>query len=231
MRPNGLIVAIDGPAGAGKSTVARELSKRLGYFYVDTGAMYRVVGLLAQERGLAPDDGVKLGEIAATVDIRFDARPDGTQSVFADGRDVTEAIRAQEIGEWASKVSTQAEVRERLVDAQRKIARAGGAVLEGRDIGTVVFPDADVKFFLDASAEERGRRRQRQLEERGLRADLEGIVAEIQARDSRDRSREHSPLRAAEDAESVDTTQASADQVVDRMALRCRAIAAGQQKP
>jgi len=156
MRPKGLIVAIDGPAGAGKSTVARELSRRLGYVYVDTGAMYRVVGLLARELGLSPDDDERLGDLAGRVAIRFEPRADGTQAVFADGRDVTEAIRGQEVGEWASKVSTRATVRERLVAAQREIAREGGAVLEGRDIGTVVFPDAYVKFFLDASAEERG---------------------------------------------------------------------------
>lgn len=231
MRRNGLIVAIDGPAGAGKSTVARALARRLGYFYVDTGAMYRVVGLLARERGVAPDDGPRLGEIAAAVDIVFRGRPDGTQSVFADGRDVSAAIREQDIGEWASKVSTRAEVRDRLVDAQRRIARDGGAVLEGRDIGTVVFPDADVKFFLDASAAERGRRRHHQLSERGVPAELPGIVAEIEERDRRDRSREHSPLRAADDAVVLDSTELRAEEVVERMAVRCREVEARQQKP
>src|SRR5215470_15735837 len=117
MRPNGLIIAIDGPAGAGKSTVARELARRLGYVYVDTGAMYRVVGLLARERRIAPDDDDRLGELAAGVAIRFEPRADGTQAVLADARDVTEAIRGQDVGEWASKVSTRASVRERLVAA------------------------------------------------------------------------------------------------------------------
>jgi CMP/dCMP kinase len=185
MRPKGLIVAIDGPAGAGKSTVARELSRRLGYIYVDTGAMYRVVGLLARERGIAPDDDAALGEIARRIDIRFEPKPDGGQAVFVDGRDVSAAIREQDVGEWASKVSTQPEVRRHMVAAQRKIAEEGGAVLEGRDIGTVVFPDADVKFFLDASPRERGRRRQGQLRDRGESAELEAIVREIEERDRR----------------------------------------------
>jgi len=226
MRPKGLIVAIDGPAGAGKSTVARELSRRLGYVYVDTGAMYRVVGLLARELGLSPDDDARLGELAGRVSIRFEPRRDGTQAVFADGRDVTDAIRGQEIGEWASKVSTRPTVRERLVAAQREIAKEGGAVLEGRDIGTVVFPDADVKFFLDATAEERGVRRYRQLVERGQAAVLPDIVSEIAERDRRDRSREHSPLRPADDAELVDSTSHSAAEIIEALLARCR-----EQKP
>ena len=226
MRSKGLIVAIDGPAGAGKSTVARELSRRLGYVYVDTGAMYRVVGLLARERGIAADDDRALGEIAAQVAIRFEPRPDGSQAVFADGRDVTQEIRAQEVGEWASKVSTCPTVRERLVAAQREIAREGGAVLEGRDIGTVVFPDADRKFFLDASAAERGARRYRQLRERGQDAVLAHIVSEIEERDQRDRSREHSPLRPAADAELVDSTDRSAEEIISGLLRLCR-----EQKP
>lgn len=231
MRPKGLIIAIDGPAGAGKSTVARELSRRLGYVYVDTGAMYRVVGLLARERGIGPDEGARLGELADGLDIRFEARAEANQAVYADGRDVTAAIRDQPIGEWASKVSTQGEVRERMVAAQRRIAREGGAVLEGRDIGTVVFPDADLKFYLDASAEERGLRRYHQLRERGEPAVLAEIVAEIAERDRRDRSRAHSPLRCAPDAERVDTTRRSAEEVLALLLERCRERLHGQQKP
>jgi cytidylate kinase len=218
----GLIVAIDGPAGAGKSTVARELARRLGYIYVDTGAMYRVVGLLARERNVSPDDGPRLGEIAERVAIRFEARPEGGQAVFADDRDVTTAIREQQIGEWASKVSTQPEVRTRMVAAQRRIADQGGAVLEGRDIGTVVFPDADLKFYLDASAEERAQRRYRQLRERGENASLPDIIAEIEERDRRDQSRVHSPLRCAPDAVRLDTTRRSAEAVVRTLLERSR---------
>lgn len=229
MRSNGLIVAIDGPAGAGKSTVARELARRLGYVYVDTGAMYRVVGLLARERGIDPEDGPRLGDLAGSVAIRFEALADGTQKVFADSRDVTAAIREQEIGEWASKVSTRPQVRERMVAAQREIARGGGAVLEGRDIGTVVFPDADVKFFLEATAEERGRRRYHQLLGRGETAEMAHIVAEIEGRDRRDQAREHSPLCCAPDAVRLDSTELSANQVVEAMFCRCRD--AGERKP
>ncbi len=231
MRAKGLIIAIDGPAGAGKSTVARELSQRLGYVYVDTGAMYRVVGLLAREHGIEPDEGVRLGELAGRLDIRFEARPDANQAVFVDGRDVTAAIRGQQIGEWASRVSTQAEVRDRMVAAQRQIAREGGAVLEGRDIGTEVFPDADLKFYLDASDEERGLRRYRQLRGRGEPAVLAEIVAEIEERDRRDRSRAHSPLRCAPDAERVDTTLLSMEEVVALLLERCRQRLRRPQKP
>jgi cytidylate kinase len=229
MRPGGLIIAIDGPAGAGKSTVARALAAALRYVYIDTGAMYRVVGLLARARDIAADDGPRLGELAAGVEIRFQALAEGGQSVFADGRDVTAAIREQDIGEWASKVSTRPEVRTRMVEAQRRLGERGGAVLEGRDIGTVVFPDADLKFYLDASAEERGRRRYQQLLERGEKPSLEAIVAEIEERDRRDQSRAHSPLVCAPDAVRIDTAQRTADEIVTALLKRARDRL--QQKP
>lgn len=221
-RGKGIIIAIDGPAGAGKSTVARELARRLGYVYVDTGAMYRVVALIAIETGADSQDGKRMGEIASRVRIRFEPRPDGGQSVFADDRDVTRAIRAEEVGEWASKVSTRPEVRDRLVALQREMGARGGVVLEGRDIGTVVFPDADLKFFLEASAEERGRRRHRELEVRGLFVPIEEIVADIEQRDRRDQSRAHSPLRCALDAERIDSTRMTADEVLRYLVRRCQ---------
>jgi CMP/dCMP kinase len=226
MRKKGLIVAIDGPAGAGKSTVSRELARRLGYVYVDTGAMYRVVGLCAVEAGVDPGDAARLAEIARDVSIRFEPRPDGTQAVFADGRNVTTEIRREDVGQWASRVSVQPEVRRRLVAQQRVIGlEAGGAVLEGRDIGTVVFPDADLKFFLEASAEERGRRRFEELRARGEQASVAEIVRDIEERDRRDTSREHSPLRCAPDAERIDTTVLCAAEVLDHLLARCRAAA------
>ncbi|MGH7899594.1 MAG: (d)CMP kinase, partial [Candidatus Binatia bacterium] len=185
-----------------------------------------------REQGIDPDDGRRLGELAARARIRLEPRAAGGQAVFVDGRDVTAEIRGQEIGEWASKVSTRGEVRDHLVRLQREIARDGGAVLEGRDIGTVVFPDADVKFFLEASAEERGRRRFRQLRDQGRPAAMADIVAEIEERDRRDRTRDHSPLRCAADAERVDSTGLSAEEVVGRLLGRCRrALGGGPQKP
>ena len=221
----GRIIAIDGPAGAGKSTAARGLARRLGYVYVDTGAMYRVVALRAREEGVDPDDGDRLGEVAGRVTIRFEPQGDDGQKVFEGSRDVTAAIREQEIGDLASRISTHREVRERLVALQREIGAEArpGAVIDGRDIGTVVFPDADRKFFLDASAAERARRRLFDLRERGFDADAEAIRREIDERDRRDRGRAHSPLRQAEDAEHLDTTSMDAEQVVQALLQRCDA--------
>ena len=221
-RPNGVIVAIDGPAGAGKSTVSREVARRLGYVYLDTGAMYRVVGWLARERGVDPDDGPALATIADGVRIGFTPQPDGSQRVTADGRDVTKAIREEDIGQWASKVSAQPEVREKLVALQRAIGRDGGVVVEGRDIGTVVFPDAEAKFFLEAAPEARGERRWKELRAKGSEADLDEIVAEMRARDARDSSRSHAPLRQAPDAERIDSTALPVADVIDLILVRVR---------
>jgi len=219
MSGRGTIVAIDGPAGAGKSTVSRALARRLGYVYVDTGAMYRVVALLARERGITPQDGPALGGLAATVDIHFEPVDDGTQRVLTGGRDVTTAIRTQEIGDLASRISTHSEVRERLVALQRRagLAAQPGAVLEGRDIGTVVFPDADRKFFLEASPEERGKRRYLELAAKGMDVDQSTITREIRERDVQDRSRALAPLKQADDAMLIDSSEMGIDEVVARM--------------
>ena len=226
MSRRGQIVAIDGPAGAGKSTVSRAVARRLGYVYVDTGAMYRVVALLGREQGIDPEDGPALGSLAGTVDIRFEPVQDGSQRVLAQGRDVTSAIRTQEIGDLASRISTHPEVRERLVALQRRtgLAASPGAVLEGRDIGTVVFPDADVKIFLDASISERAARRIHDLRGRGVEPDPDAVHREIIERDRRDRERQHSPLRQAPDAMRLDTTGLAADEVVRRLVEHAKSV-------
>jgi cytidylate kinase len=209
-----LVIAIDGPAGAGKSTLARNLAAALGYRYVDTGAMYRAVGLAADERGIALDDAAAL---AALVDaLTFELVPDPRgQRLHLDGRDVTEVIRAPESGERASRVAAIPEVRTRLVERQRAFGAAGGVVMDGRDIGTVVFPHADCKFFVTASVAERARRRAAELGAGD--ENLPAIAREIEARDRRDSERAYAPLRAAPDAEIVDTTGQTAAEAAERV--------------
>jgi CMP/dCMP kinase len=216
-------IAIDGPAGAGKSTVSRRLAQALGLRYVDTGAMYRVVGVLADEAGVDLADAAALATLCDTLSLIFDEQPDGVH-VLANGRDLTRAIRTAAAGQLASKVSTQPVVRERLVALQRRLGAGGGVVMEGRDIGTVVLPDATVKVFLVASAGERARRRWAELTARGESADLAQIEREIEERDVRDRTRAHSPLVPAADALLVDTTSESVEEVVTRV----RNLVAGQ---
>jgi cytidylate kinase len=208
-----MVVAIDGPAGAGKSTVSRAVARALGYRHVDTGAMYRVVGVLAAERGVAPDDTSGLARLCDGLQIAFTER-DGRTRVLADGRDLTDAIRTADAGQLASRVSAVPAVRERLVAMQRRLAAGGGVVMEGRDIGTVVCPEASVKIFLDASPAERARRRAAELSAGGAAVDLALMEREIAERDHRDRTRAHSPLRPAADAHVVDTTGRALEEVV-----------------
>jgi CMP/dCMP kinase len=210
-----IVVAIDGPAGAGKSTASRALAQRLGYGYVDTGAMYRAVGVLAAERGLALDDDAALARLVGA--LSFELRDAGT-ALVVDGRDVSAAIRRADAGELASRVSTRPVVRERLVALQRALGEAGGVVMEGRDIGTVVFPDAPVKLYLTAAPAERARRRAAELRARGEEVDEGALAADLEARDRRDSGREHAPLRPASDARLIDTTHLGLDEVVERMA-------------
>jgi cytidylate kinase len=206
------IVAVDGPAGAGKSTVSRRLAQELGFRYVDTGAMYRVVGVLAAERGLELDDAISLGALCDRLDIVFEERADGLHTL-AGGRDLSEAIRTADAGQLASKVSAVPAVRERLVARQREIGRDGGVVMEGRDIGTVVFPDAALKVFLVASPEARARRRSADFGG----ANVDHVLREIVERDRRDQERAHSPLRPAADAIVIDTTDIGIAEVVERV--------------
>ena len=215
----GLIIAVDGPSGAGKSSSSRALAERLGYRYVDTGALYRVIGLLAWEQRLNPDDGERLAVLCEDLPLRF--VPDGTGvRVLLGERDITVAIRQPEVSQMASKVSAQPAVRQGLLTLQRNMGKGGGVVMEGRDIGTVVFPDADVKFYLDASAEERGRRRYRELQQQGVTTTVETTVREMTERDQRDSGREHAPLRCADDAVAIDTTTLAFSEVVDLMLRR-----------
>jgi cytidylate kinase len=211
----GVVIAIDGPAGAGKSTVSRKLARELGLRYVDTGAMYRVVGIMAQRRGIAFSDETALAALCDHLDLHFEERDDGLHTI-ADGVDVSHDIRSAEAGQLASRVSVVPSVRERLVTLQRRMG-GDGVVMEGRDIGTVVFPEATAKVFLQASVEERARRRCEDLRARGEDADPEAVARAIADRDERDRNRAHSPLRPAADALIVDTTEEGIDGVVSRV--------------
>jgi len=208
------IVAIDGPAGAGKSTVARQLARRLGFTIIDTGAIYRSVALAAQRAGVSWDDDPGLARLLdAGLGLTFRG-----ERVLLRGEDVTEAIRTPEISRGASVVSARPVVRQKLLQLQRDLGRAAprGAVLEGRDIGTVVFPDADVKFFLTASDEARAQRRHAELAEKGLSVPLPEVLADQRRRDKDDTERAIAPLRAAADAVVVDTTGFDLEQVVER---------------
>ena len=212
-----LLITIDGPAGAGKSSVSKLLAKKLGYIYLDTGAMYRAVALLARDSGYSESlDERTLEEICLGLDLEF-VQKDGTLRLLANGRDVTEEIRHPEISSLASAVSAKGSVRERLSTIQRNMGKAGGVVLEGRDMGTVVFPDADVKFFLDASPEVRSKRRFLELEAEGEDTTPEEVHQLMLERDRNDRNRQLAPLRPADDAILVDSSDLQIAAVVQLM--------------
>ena len=205
-------VAIDGPAGAGKSTLARQAARELGFLYVDTGAIYRTVALKTVRAGADPSDPAQVVPLLEGLDIRMDYGPDGAQRMFLEGEDVSSAIREHQISGLASKVSAIPEVRAFLLDFQRKLAREHDVLMDGRDIGTVVLPDADVKIFLTAAPESRARRRLLELEQKGQKTDFETILRDIVLRDEEDRNRPIAPLRQAEDAVLLDTTQLNLEQ-------------------
>ncbi|MGA7740745.1 MAG: (d)CMP kinase [Polyangia bacterium] len=215
------VVAIDGPAGAGKSTVAKTLARRLGYTFLDSGALYRAGAWAARRRGIAWSDGRGLGQFIHDLDIRFDGRDDANR-ITVDGEDVTEEIRRPEISEGASQVSAFNEVRAGLLALQRRIGASGRVVAEGRDMGTVVFPDARAKFFLTAPIEERARRRAAELAASGRPQDFDVVLAEMRLRDQRDSTRAIAPLRRAEDAIEIDTASLTPEEVVGRMAALVR---------
>ena len=213
-------IGIDGPAGAGKSTIAMLLARRFGLSYVDTGAMYRGVALLAKRSGADPADEPALSRIAENSEFRFIMDPDPEKllnRVFLGGGDVTDAVREPEISQLASSVSALSGVRRALVAKQQHIGAAGGIVMEGRDICTVVLPGAEVKIFLTASPRERARRRHAELLEKGIESDYARVLAEIRERDHRDSTRADSPLKPAPDSVTVDTDNITIGQVVNRI--------------
>ena len=216
-----LIIAIDGPVGSGKSTLARRVAELMGYVYIDTGAMYRSIALKALRRGLALEAADSLTALAGDTRIDLRAR-DGGQQVFLDGEDVTAAIRTPEVAQAASKVAVIPGVRRVLVAEQRRAGGQGGVVMEGRDIGTVVFPDAELKIFLTASPETRAERRWREHQQKGDAIDLARTLEEIHERDRRDREREDSPLVRAKDAVVVDSTAMEPEEVARLVVMLAR---------
>lgn len=209
MTPPPPVLAIDGPSGSGKGTVARQLADALGWHLLDSGALYRLLALAAQRAGLDHDDETALSELARRLPVRFD----GT-TVMLEGEDVTGAIRTEQCGAMASRVAALPGVREGLVALQRAFRRPPGLVADGRDMGTVIFPDAPVKVFLTASATERARRRYKQLKEKGFDVNLPGLFTEVANRDRRDAERAVAPLRPATDARVIDSTDMTVDEVV-----------------
>ena len=219
---SGFVIAIDGPAGAGKSSVSKAVAQRMGFAMVDTGALYRCVALKALGEGISPGDDAALGASAAAAEIAFITESD-INRVFLDGVEVTTEIRTPEVSSMASKVSAQPAVRAALLDQQRRLGlRPPGAVLEGRDIGTVVFPNAPLKVFLTASAMERARRRAEDLKAAGESVDLAALAAQIAERDGRDSGREHAPLKCAHDGLELISDGLTIDQVVDRIVTWAR---------
>ncbi|MFH1623734.1 MAG: (d)CMP kinase [Pseudomonadota bacterium] len=211
-----LIIAIDGPSGAGKSTVGKILAKRTNYTYIDTGAMYRAVALRTLEKNIDINDEDRLAQICSGVDISF-RMENGSLRVLLNSKDVTEAIRASNLSLLASSVSAKRVVRDALLGLQRKLGENGGVIMEGRDVGTVVFPDADIKFYLDASPAERGKRRYTELRTKGEKVSLTRVTREIIQRDLNDSSREYAPLKPAGDAINIDSSNKTIEQVVEEL--------------
>ena len=217
----GYNVAIDGPAGAGKSTIAKLVAKEKGYIYVDTGAMYRALAIHFLKKGIAPENTEDVIEACsdAAVSIRYE---DGAQQVYLNGENVTGMLRTEEVGNMASKTSAVPEVREKLLELQRTLAKENDVIMDGRDIGTNILPDADVKIYLTASVGTRARRRYDELKEKGEDCDLDQIAQDIKERDERDMNRETAPLKKAEDAILVDSSYMTIPEVVSEICSHCK---------
>ena len=209
------VVTIDGPGGSGKGTISQLLAARLGWHYLDSGALYRVLGLAAQDAGISVTDAPSLARLAGEIQLDFEPQPDGSAQVILNGQDVSLWLRTEECGRWASEVAVWPEVRAALLQKQHDFRQNPGLVADGRDMGTTVFPTARLKIFLTASPEVRADRRYKQLKEKGLDASLPLLLGEIRARDARDAGRAVSPLRPADDAEILDTSTMGINEVVE----------------
>lgn len=216
----GYNVAIDGPAGAGKSTIAKMVAKEKGYIYVDTGAMYRAMAIHFLNKGILPEETEKIIGACADADVKI-AYENGIQQVYLNGENVTDKLRTEEVGNMASKTSAIPQVREKLLELQRGLARTEDVIMDGRDIGTNILPDADVKIYLTASVDTRAQRRYKELQEKGIECDYEEIKTDIRERDERDMSRETAPLKQAEDAILVDSSNMGIQEVVETICIYC----------
>ena len=216
-----LIIAIDGTAGAGKGTIGRLLADKLNYIFVDSGSIYRALALKAIEKKIDLDKEKELTELTKKTTLRFQKKYNAVR-LFIDGRDVSNTIRSEQIGQAASSISAKKGVREGLLGIQREIGKNGGIVMDGRDIGTVVFPDAEIKFFLDASLKVRSKRRYLELKEKGIKTSLKAIIREVEKRDFNDSRREIAPLKKADDAIYVDTSKMTPDEVLKTLLRYCK---------
>lgn len=217
----GYNVAVDGPAGAGKSTIAKLVAKKMGYIYVDTGAMYRGLAIHFLKKGVNPEEKEAVVEACRDAEVTI-GYEDGVQQIYLNGENVTGMLRTEEVGNMASRTSAIPEVREKLLELQRSLASEKDVIMDGRDIGTNILPDADVKIYLTASVETRAKRRYDELKEKGESCDLEEIARDIKDRDERDMTREIAPLKKAEDAVLVDSSDMTIEEVVGRICSLCR---------